>query len=86
MRERTVGIPLAFALALSASASDVKAIQSQDQNELLSPGSLRRFLDTTDAAATDAAQSGNLPRSGNRISQWYNGGWFSCFYGNWRRC
>lgn len=80
MRPRATGVPLAFALALSASTSDAATLTSTGQTELLAPGSLKSLLNAEQETA------GQLPRSIGRLGQWFNGGWFNCFTGGWRRC
>jgi hypothetical protein len=45
---------------------------------------LEGLLETNGAAR--AGPVDQLPRSENRLSQWFNGGWANCFYGYWRRC
>ena len=81
MVERRSGIPLAFMLAVAASAAEAAPQVAQDQAQLLAPGSLK-FLGG-DAARTNA-QLPDTPTA--RISQWFNTNWFNCFSGNWRRC
>lgn len=84
MSDRTGKIPLAFALAVSASAAQASALPTPDQAQSLAPGSLRGLL--SDVTAGVVQDDGQLPRTSSRLAQWFNGGWFSCFYGAWRRC
>ncbi len=79
MSQRVTGVPLAFALAMSASMSDALALGSPAITESMEPGSLRSLLN-------GMPPSDQLPRSTGQLSQWFNGGWFNCFSGNWRRC
>ena len=85
MSERGAGIPLVFALALSASAG-ATALQVQDRTQLLTPGSLRTLLTEDAAAAGDAAPGSRLGPAMRQLSQWFNSGWSNCFSGAWRRC
>jgi hypothetical protein len=80
MPEPMTSIPLAFTLAVSASVSNAAPLSSPPQSEALAPGSLRSLL------SGDAPAGGQLPKNIGRLSQWFNGGWFNCFSGNWRRC
>jgi hypothetical protein len=79
MTQRVTGVPLAFALAMSASMSDASALGSPAITDSIEPGSLRALLNGV--ASTD-----QLPRSTGQLSQWFNGGWFNCSSASWRRC
>jgi hypothetical protein len=72
-------IPLAFALAISASTSHAD-VGFSDPSEAMRPGRLGPLL------GDDQSTTGQLPKGLGRLSQWFNGGWFSCFAGGWRRC
>ena len=86
MRDLALGVPLTFAIALALSASSAEALQAESQASLLVPGSLHGLFNNIPASAVDTEKGGNLPQSRSRLSQWFNGGWFSCYYGGWRRC
>ena len=79
MAKPIASVPLAFTLAISASISDAAPVPSPNHSEAMAPGSLRSLL-------SDIPASGQLPRNVGRLSQWFNGGWFNCFTGGWRRC
>ena len=81
MVEHRSGIPLAFVLAVAASVTEAAPQISQDQAQLLAPGSLKSLAGN--AAGTNAQLPGS-PTA--RISQWFNTNWFNCFSGSWRRC
>jgi hypothetical protein len=86
MGDRMIGIPLAFALAFLASESDANPLQSQGQNELLVPGSLRGLFQQADAANASTAAGPDVRSKSIRIAQWFNNNWANCYSGNWRRC
>jgi hypothetical protein len=92
MPDSKVGIPFAFLLALSATAtaSDAGASVLGDGAELLKPGSMRNLLDRLDRdqplLGNEAEGERSNQDSTHRIAQWFNGGFFSCFQGYWRRC
>jgi hypothetical protein len=86
MPDAKVGIPFAFLLALSATSSNARLSELGDGSELLKPGSLRTLLDQQTVGDTDEGERSNQ-RSPRRVSQmWFNGGFFNCFQGYWRRC
>lgn len=80
MPKPMTSVPLAFTLAVSASVSNAPSLSSPEQSEVLVPGSLRSLL------GSDVPAGDQLPKNIGRLSQWFNGGWFSCFQGGWRRC
>jgi hypothetical protein len=80
-------LPLAFLIALGAGESPAAISEINDATDTLRPGSLRNLL-TDDKAPTAAPQVGGqrLDNSTVRMTQWFNGSFFSCFQGMWRRC
>jgi hypothetical protein len=84
MVDRTFGVPLAFALALSAPGWD--ALQSKEAPELLVPGSLGPLVSRSlEAMPGDALTSeSNGPGLKGRIAQWFNAN--PCIKGTFRKC
>jgi hypothetical protein len=85
MSDRGAGIPLAFVLALSASAG-ASAPPTQDRAELLAPGSLRVLLPDDPAGVADQMQESGSNSSIRQLVQWFNVGPAICYNGVWRRC
>jgi hypothetical protein len=85
MAEAKLGIPLAFALALSAAESNAAPVWG-DTADLLRPGSLASLL-AQESLIGDGTIGGQSQRSATgRIAQWFNGYFNSCIQGYWRRC
>jgi hypothetical protein len=86
MPDPKVGIPFAFLLALSA-ATNAGAAALGNTAELLKPGGLRGLLDQEMSVVGDGVSGERSNQvSTRRIAQWFNGSFFSCFQGYWRRC
>lgn len=80
-------LPLAFLIALGAGESPAAISEINDASNTLRPGSLRNLLiDNNAPVATPQVGEKPLDPSNVRITQWFNGSFFSCFQGMWRRC
>ena len=76
-------IPLAFALAISLSASSTETLNDINTARFFQPGWLRDGLDLVPDASNARSES-QRTTSTSRVTQWLN--WFNCFSGMWRRC
>jgi hypothetical protein len=84
MSDAKVGIPFAFLLALSAATSGSGAVTLGDTAESLRPGSLKNLLNNPLVGDRTGSENGGQVQ--RKSAQWFNGGFFSCFQGYWRRC
>jgi hypothetical protein len=85
MTDRNLGFPLAFLLALSAAESEAST-SVNDMIVSLQPGSLETLASRDMTLFTGDINNKENLQSDERIAQWFNGYFNSCFQGYWRRC
>jgi hypothetical protein len=73
--------PLAFALAMSFSASSADVLREMSTTNFFQPGRLRDSLDPLAETSLNITE-GQHQTEPSRIAQWFN----FCWTGMWRRC